>query len=129
MMEARHLDLTSAEEECGDSAMGRVRRAYATLEPGERLEVVTGVAEQVFGIRAWSRALSLLIGGPRSPGLRPRDTVPPPAPRRSGCLGRSPAPHPGGLPARNRERCPPGRGWTLERLDAHGAGRALAHQR
>jgi TusA-related sulfurtransferase len=55
MMEARHLDLTSAEEECGDSAMGRVRRAYATLEPGERLEVVTGVAEHVFGIRAWSR--------------------------------------------------------------------------
>jgi TusA-related sulfurtransferase len=55
MMEARQLDLTGAEQECGDSAMGRVRRAYAGLAPGERLEVVTGVAEQVFGIRAWSR--------------------------------------------------------------------------
>ncbi|MGA3183769.1 MAG: hypothetical protein ABSE52_04140 [Candidatus Dormibacteria bacterium] len=50
-----HLDLTTAEEECGDSAMGRVRRAYATLGPGDRLEVVTGVAEHLFGIRAWSR--------------------------------------------------------------------------
>ena len=54
-MEPWHLDLTTAEEECGDSAMGRVRRAYATLAPGERLEVVTGVAEHPFGIRAWSR--------------------------------------------------------------------------
>ena len=54
-MEPWHLDLTTAEEECGDSAMGRVRRAYATLAPGERLEVVTGGAEHVFGIRAWSR--------------------------------------------------------------------------
>lgn len=50
-----HLDLTTAEEECGDSAMGRVRRAYAALGPGDRLEVVTGVAEHLFGIRAWSR--------------------------------------------------------------------------
>jgi TusA-related sulfurtransferase len=54
-MEPSHLDLTTAEEECGDSAMGRVRRAYATLAPGERLEVVTGVAEHLFGIRAWCR--------------------------------------------------------------------------
>jgi TusA-related sulfurtransferase len=32
-----------------------VRHAYASLAPGDRLEVVTRVAEQVFGIRAWSR--------------------------------------------------------------------------
>jgi TusA-related sulfurtransferase len=68
-MEARHLDLTTAEEECGDSAMGRVRRAYATLAPGERLEVVTGVAEHVFGIRAWSRrAGGELLDESREPG-------------------------------------------------------------
>ncbi|MGD1053077.1 MAG: hypothetical protein ABR950_04535, partial [Candidatus Dormibacteria bacterium] len=54
-MEPSHLDLTAVEDECGDSAMGRVRRAYTALAPGERLEVVTGVAEHLFGIRAWSR--------------------------------------------------------------------------
>jgi TusA-related sulfurtransferase len=54
-MEPGHLDLTSAEDDCGDSALGRVRRAYATLAPGQCLEVVTGVAEHVFGIQAWSR--------------------------------------------------------------------------
>ncbi|MGA2283066.1 MAG: hypothetical protein ABSH07_05210 [Candidatus Dormibacteria bacterium] len=54
-METRRLDLSDAEIECGDSAMGRVRRAYGTLAAGERLEVVTGVAEHVFAVRAWSR--------------------------------------------------------------------------
>jgi TusA-related sulfurtransferase len=54
-MEPWRLDLSDAEQDCGDSALGRVRRAYATLAPGGRLEVVTGVGEHVFGIRAWSR--------------------------------------------------------------------------
>ncbi|HAW09849.1 MAG: hypothetical protein ABSC16_09950 [Candidatus Dormibacteria bacterium] len=54
-MEPRRLDLTSSDDDCGDSALGRVRHAYASLAPGDRLEVVTRVAEQVFGIRAWSR--------------------------------------------------------------------------
>ncbi|MGP8160591.1 MAG: sulfurtransferase TusA family protein [Candidatus Dormibacteria bacterium] len=54
-METRRLDLSDAEVGCGDSAMGRVRRAYGTLAAGERLEVLTGVAEHVFAVRAWSR--------------------------------------------------------------------------
>ncbi len=54
-MEPRRLDLTSDDDDCGDSALGRVRHAYANLAPGDRLEVLTRVAEQVFGIRAWSR--------------------------------------------------------------------------
>jgi TusA-related sulfurtransferase len=54
-MEPRRLDLTGADEDCGDSALGRVRHAYARLAPGDRLEVVTRVAEQAFGIHAWSR--------------------------------------------------------------------------
>ena len=38
------------------------------------------------------------------------------------------AAHPGGLPDRHCQRCPPGRGGPLERLDAHGAGRAGTDQ-
>jgi TusA-related sulfurtransferase len=68
-MQPRRLDLTSAEEGCGDSALGRVRRAYATLAPGECLEVVTGVADHVFGIRAWSRRVGgELVEESRAPG-------------------------------------------------------------
>ena len=63
------LDLTSAEDECGDSALGRVRRAYESLSPGECLEVVTGVAEQVFGIQVWSRRVGgELVEESREPG-------------------------------------------------------------
>jgi TusA-related sulfurtransferase len=54
-MPALRVDLATAEEECGDSAMGRVRRAYEQLAPGETMEVLTGVPEQVFAIRAWAR--------------------------------------------------------------------------
>jgi len=54
-MPLRRVDLAGAEEECGDGALGRVRRAYDQLQAGERLEVLTGVAEQVFAVRAWSR--------------------------------------------------------------------------
>ncbi|MGO8685641.1 MAG: sulfurtransferase TusA family protein [Candidatus Dormibacteria bacterium] len=68
-MEPRRLDLTSAEDGCGDSALGRVRRAYATLAPGAGLEVVTGVAEHVFGIEAWSRRVGgELVEESREPG-------------------------------------------------------------
>jgi TusA-related sulfurtransferase len=54
-MPVRTLDLATAEEECGDSALGRVRRELAALEAGELLEVLTGVTEQVFAVRAWAR--------------------------------------------------------------------------
>ena len=83
MMEARHLDLTSAEEECGDSALGRVRRAYATLEPGERLEVVTGVAEHVFGILAWSHRVGGEVLEESREGGRTRLVLRRPAPSAS----------------------------------------------
>jgi TusA-related sulfurtransferase len=49
------LDLAAAEEACGDSALGRVRRAYAELPRGDDLVVLSGVAEQLFAVRAWAR--------------------------------------------------------------------------
>ena len=54
-MEPRRLDLSQSEEECGDNALGRVRRAVAELPPGELLEVTSGIADHVFSVRAWSR--------------------------------------------------------------------------
>jgi TusA-related sulfurtransferase len=54
-MAVRRLDLATAEDECGDSALGRVRRAWERLAPGESLEVLTDVAEQAFAVRAWAR--------------------------------------------------------------------------
>jgi TusA-related sulfurtransferase len=52
---ARTLDLTRSEEECGDSALQLVRRAYKELVPGEALEVKATVAEHAFVVRAWAR--------------------------------------------------------------------------
>jgi TusA-related sulfurtransferase len=49
------LDLADAEQECGDPALGRVRRAYETLGPGQVVEVRTPIAEQAFAVRAWAR--------------------------------------------------------------------------
>ena len=80
MMEPSHLDLGTAEEECGDSAMGRVRRAYGNLAPGQRLEVVTGVAEHLFGIRAWSRRVGGEVVEERREGGRTRLVLRRPAP-------------------------------------------------
>ena len=54
-MGLRHLDLATAEEGCGDNALGRVRRAYETLPPDEFLEVLTTVPEQAFAVRVWAR--------------------------------------------------------------------------
>ena len=54
-MGLRHLDLATAEEGCGDNALGRVRRAYETLPPDELLEVLTTVPEQAFAVRVWAR--------------------------------------------------------------------------
>jgi TusA-related sulfurtransferase len=49
------LDLSNAEQECGDPALERVRRAYAALQPGQVLEARSPVAEHAFAVRAWSR--------------------------------------------------------------------------
>ena len=50
------LDLGGAEDLCTQpGALDQVRKAYARLEPGDRLEVLTPVAEHAFAVRAWSR--------------------------------------------------------------------------
>ena len=49
------LDLADAEQECGDPALGRVRRAYETLGAGQVIEVRTPIAEHAFVVRAWAR--------------------------------------------------------------------------
>jgi TusA-related sulfurtransferase len=49
------LDLSGAEELCTEPApLERVRRAFAHLAPGDRLEVRTPIAEHAFAVRAWS---------------------------------------------------------------------------
>jgi hypothetical protein len=54
--EATVLDLSGSEELCTEpGALDRVRRAYARLEPGGRLEVRSPIAEHAFAVRAWSR--------------------------------------------------------------------------
>jgi TusA-related sulfurtransferase len=56
MPESTVLDLSGAEEVCTEpGALDRVRRAYARLEPGDRLEVRSPIAEHAFAVRAWSR--------------------------------------------------------------------------
>ena len=50
------VDLTDAEDLCmAPGALERVRRAFASLEPGEQLEVLSTVTEHAFAVRAWSR--------------------------------------------------------------------------
>jgi TusA-related sulfurtransferase len=56
MTEATLLDLSGSEELCSEpGALERVRKAYARLEPGGRLEVRSPIAEHAFAVRAWSR--------------------------------------------------------------------------
>ena len=52
---ARTLDLTRSEEECGDTALQLVRRAFNELAPGDLLEVRSVVAEHAFVVRAWAK--------------------------------------------------------------------------
>jgi len=77
---------------------------YGNLAPGQRLEVVTGVAEHLFGIRAWSRR----VGGEVVEERRRVD-----APGSSSAVRRPQRPEPwrpavrcapGGLPDRHRQR-------------------------
>jgi TusA-related sulfurtransferase len=51
----RLVDLSDAEQDCGDSALAVVRRALSELNPGHIMEVRTTVAEHAFVIRAWAR--------------------------------------------------------------------------
>jgi hypothetical protein len=56
MPEVPVIDLSGSEELCTEpGALERVRKAYARLEPGGRLEVRSPVAEHAFAVRAWSR--------------------------------------------------------------------------
>jgi TusA-related sulfurtransferase len=72
MSETTVLDLSGSEELCSEpGALERVRKAYARLEPGGRLEVRSPVAEHAFAVRAWSRknGVGLVVDEP-SEGYR-----------------------------------------------------------
>jgi TusA-related sulfurtransferase len=54
--QATVVDLSRSEDLCSDPLpLEQVRRAYAKLAPGERLEVRSPVTEHAFAVRAWSR--------------------------------------------------------------------------
>jgi TusA-related sulfurtransferase len=56
------VDLSGAEELCSEPApLERVRRAYAELPRGRRLEVHTPIAEHAFAVRAWSRKSGIVL--------------------------------------------------------------------
>jgi hypothetical protein len=66
------LDLSASEELCAEpGALEQVRRAYARLAPGDRLEVHSPIAEHAFAVRAWSRknGVSVIVDEP-SEGFR-----------------------------------------------------------
>jgi TusA-related sulfurtransferase len=65
---ARTVDLTSAEDECGDTALQLVRRALNELAPGEILEVKATVAEHAFVVRAWARKTGKRVLDDRTEG-------------------------------------------------------------
>jgi TusA-related sulfurtransferase len=67
---ARTLDLTSSEEECGDTALALVRRTIKELAAGEVLEVQSTVAEHAFVVRAWARKTGRPIVEDRTEGKR-----------------------------------------------------------
>jgi len=66
------LDLSASEELCAEpGALEQVRRAYARLAPGDRLEVHSPIAEHAFAVRAWSRknGVNVIVDEP-SEGFR-----------------------------------------------------------
>jgi TusA-related sulfurtransferase len=69
---ARTLDLTHSEEECGDTALQLVRRAFDQLEPGRVLEVRTAIAEHTFVVRAWARKTGKPVLDDRTEGKETR---------------------------------------------------------
>lgn len=52
---ARTVDLRDSEDQCGDTALKAVRRVLKDLGPGDVVEILSDVAEQVFTVRAWAR--------------------------------------------------------------------------
>jgi TusA-related sulfurtransferase len=65
--DATVLDLSGAEDLCSEpGALERVRKAYAKLPPGERLEIRSPITEHAFAVRAWSRkqGVKLLVDEP-----------------------------------------------------------------
>jgi TusA-related sulfurtransferase len=61
------LDLAGSEQDCGDHALERVRRAYAALAAGEVLEASSPIAEHAFAVRAWARQVGAeLVGEERA---------------------------------------------------------------
>lgn len=72
MTETTLLDLSGSEELCTEpGALEQVRRAYARLEPGGRLEVRSPIAEHAFAVRSWSRKQGVkLIVDEASDGFR-----------------------------------------------------------
>ena len=68
----RIIDLSSAEQDCGDSALAIVRRVYKQLGPGQIMEVRTTVAEHVFVVRTWARKTAKRIIEDRTEGNETR---------------------------------------------------------
>lgn len=65
---SRTVDLRAAEDECGDTALQIVRRAWKELSPGEVLEVKSNVAEHAFVVRAWARKTGKTVVEDRTEG-------------------------------------------------------------
>jgi len=56
------IDLGAAEEVCTEpGALVQVKRAYARLTSGERLEVRSPIAEHAFAVRAWARRSGIQV--------------------------------------------------------------------
>lgn len=68
----RLVDLSDAEQDCGDSALAVVRRALKELEPGQVMEVRATVAEHAFVVRAWARKTGKAIIEDRAEGAETR---------------------------------------------------------
>lgn len=68
----RLVDLSSAEQDCGDSALAVVRRALKELDHGQIMEVRTTVAEHAFVVRAWARKTRRPIIADRTEGGQTR---------------------------------------------------------
>jgi TusA-related sulfurtransferase len=64
------LDLGTAEQECGDPALARVRSAYATLQPGAVVEAHSPIAEHAFAVRAWARREGAEVVGDEREGTQ-----------------------------------------------------------
>jgi len=78
-VEIIRLDLARTEEECGDNALGRVRRAVADLAVGGVLEVSSSIAEHAFMVRAWTAKSGIEVVEERHEGAVTRFVLRPSA--------------------------------------------------